>query len=89
MLERKRILKEVEVKRDADGRITRIYEHSKSGEVFVIPDPELRLDEIEQVQSQVAGLLSPAPVPQAMEAAEQTAESEPSEKEVPAESTAT
>ena len=59
MLERKRILKEIEVKRAEDGTRTRIYEHGKTGEIFVLPDPELRLDEIEKVQSEVASLLSP------------------------------
>ncbi|HET6406877.1 MAG TPA: hypothetical protein VFG14_03270 [Chthoniobacteraceae bacterium] len=60
MLERKRILKEVETKRAADGTLIRVYEHGKSGEVFVIPDPELKLDEIETVQMEVASLLSPS-----------------------------
>ena len=69
MLERKRLLREIEVKRDDDGSLTRIYEHVKTGEVFVIPDPELKLDQVEQVQMQVAGLLgapvqnAPAPLP--------------------------
>ena len=58
MLERKRLLKEVETKRE-DGAITRIYEHTKTGEVFVVPDPQLRLDQIEQVQQEVSALLSP------------------------------
>jgi hypothetical protein len=57
MLERKRQLKEVEAKRSDDGALTRIYEHSKTGEVFVIRDPELRLDQIAEVQIQVADLL--------------------------------
>ena len=59
MLERKRILKEVEAKQTGDGMLTRIYEHGKTGEVFVIPDPQLRLDQIEQVQNEVAALLGP------------------------------
>lgn len=59
MLERKRLLKEVESKRNAEGQLTRIYEHTKTGEVFVIPDPGLRLDQIEQVQQEVASLLGP------------------------------
>lgn len=59
MLERKRILKEVEAKQTGDGVLTRIYEHTKSGEVFVVPDPQLRLDQIEQVQNEVASLLGP------------------------------
>jgi hypothetical protein len=62
MLERKRILKEIEVKRDESGSLLRIYEHGKSGEVFVIPDPELKLDELTNVQNEVAGLLAPGPV---------------------------
>ncbi|MDR3402705.1 MAG: hypothetical protein P4L99_09415 [Chthoniobacter sp.] len=58
MLERKRLLKEVESKH-GEGGITRIYEHTKTGEVFVIPDPQLRLDQIEQVQAEVSSLLGP------------------------------
>jgi hypothetical protein len=57
MLERKRVLKEIEVKRGDDGSVARIYEHGKTGEVFVIPDPQLRLDQVSEVQAQVAGLL--------------------------------
>jgi hypothetical protein len=59
MLERKRLLKEVEAKPSADGQLTRIYEHTKTGEVFIIPDPQLRLDQLEQVQLEVSALLSP------------------------------
>ncbi|MEO6739771.1 MAG: hypothetical protein ABIP20_05925, partial [Chthoniobacteraceae bacterium] len=33
MLERKRLLREIEVKRGEDGSLTRIYEHVKTGEV--------------------------------------------------------
>ena len=62
MLERKRLLKEIEVKRSADGSLTRIYERVKTGEVFIIPDPQLRLDQVEELQMQVAGLLG-APTP--------------------------
>lgn len=57
MLERKRMLKEREVKTEANGSLTRIYEHSKTGEVFVIPDPGLRLDQLEEVQAQLAEVL--------------------------------
>ncbi len=63
MLERKRVLKEIEVKRGGDGSLTRIYEHAKTGEVFVIPDPQLRLDQVADLQAQVAVLLgAPATV---------------------------
>ena len=73
MLERKRLMREVGVKRGEDGSLTRIYEHVKTGEVFVIPDPELRLDQVEQVQMQVAGLLG-APAPAAPTPRESEAE---------------
>lgn len=57
LLERKKLLKEVQSQRTLDGQLTRIYEHTKTGEVFVIPDPQLRMDQIAQVQQEVAGLL--------------------------------
>jgi hypothetical protein len=56
MLERKRLLKQIESKEDIHGR-TLLYEHVKTGEVFIVPDPGLRLDQIEAVQSEVAALL--------------------------------
>ena len=56
MLERKRLLKQIEAKEDIHGR-TLVYEHVKTGEVFIVPDPGLRMDQIEAVQNEVAGLL--------------------------------
>jgi hypothetical protein len=56
MLERKRLLKQIESQPTETGR-TLIYEHAKTGEVFVIPEPQLRLDQIEAVQNEVAALL--------------------------------
>jgi hypothetical protein len=56
MLERKRVLKVKEqVVRDA--KRTFIYEQPKTGDVFTITDPDLRLDQLEQVQRDVAALL--------------------------------
>jgi hypothetical protein len=57
MLERKKLLKEIEAKRGEDGSLVRIYEHTKTGEVFIVPDPQLRMEQIADVQMQVAGLL--------------------------------
>jgi hypothetical protein len=34
-----------------------VYEHVKTGEVFIVPDPGLRMDQIEAVQNEVAALL--------------------------------
>jgi hypothetical protein len=56
MLERKRLLKQIEAKEDIHGR-TLVYEHVKTGEVFIVPDPGLRMDQIEAVQNEVAALL--------------------------------
>ncbi|TLD71760.1 hypothetical protein FEM03_06375 [Phragmitibacter flavus] len=56
MLERKKQLVQKEVKYVEDGTLL-IYEHRRSGEIYIIRDPELRLDEIEAVQEEVAMLL--------------------------------
>lgn len=56
MLERKKQLVPKQTKHTEQG-ILLLYEHRKSGEVFIIRDPELRLDEIESVQEEVATLL--------------------------------
>lgn len=56
MLERKRILKQVQTESGDRGRVL-IYEHTKNGDVFVVPDPQLHLDQLESVQNEVAQLL--------------------------------
>jgi hypothetical protein len=56
MLERKRILKQIQTENGDRGRVL-IYEHAKTGDVFVVPDPQLRLDELGGVQAEVAQLL--------------------------------
>ena len=52
MLERKRVLKQIKSEK-TDGDRVLIYEHAKNGDVFIVPDPQLRLDEIEKVQEEV------------------------------------
>jgi hypothetical protein len=56
MLERKRLLKVKEQVR-AEGRRIFIYEQPKTGDVFTIPDPDLQLNQLEEVQRDVADLL--------------------------------
>jgi hypothetical protein len=56
MLERKRILKQTATRETDDANFL-IYEHPKSGEVYIIRDPELRLDQVEAVQREVSLLL--------------------------------
>jgi hypothetical protein len=59
MLERKRVLKQIKSETDGNGRIL-IYEHGLTGDVFIVPDPQLRLSELEDVQNEVASLLQSA-----------------------------
>jgi hypothetical protein len=56
MLERKRLLK-VKDQIHREGRKTLIYERHKSGEVLTVTDPELGIDQLEQVQRDVSRLL--------------------------------
>jgi len=60
MLERKRVLKQIKTDTSGTGGRVLVYEHGASGDVFIVPDPGLRLDEIESVQSEVAELLRAA-----------------------------
>ena len=69
MLERKRVLK-VKEQIVRDGKRVFIYEQPKTGDVFTIADPDLRLDQLEAVQRDVAQLLEhglnpPAPTGEA------------------------
>ncbi|MGD1089937.1 MAG: hypothetical protein ABR955_14620 [Verrucomicrobiota bacterium] len=82
MLERKRILK-VKEQIVRDGQRVFIYEQPKTGDMFTIADPNLRLDQLEEVQRDVAALLEgglnpPAP---AHEIPTQTPEQIPPENE--------
>jgi hypothetical protein len=57
MLERKRVLKQVQTESRDGGRRVLIFEQGSTGDVFIVPDPQLRLDELENVQNEVAELL--------------------------------
>jgi hypothetical protein len=59
MLERKRVLKQIKTENAEKGRLL-IYEHGATGDVFIVPDPGLKLDELESVQNEVAQLLKSA-----------------------------
>lgn len=56
MLERQKLLRETDSQRTPTG-ILRVYEHRKTGEVFIIKDPDIPLSEIEKVQEEVIVLL--------------------------------
>jgi hypothetical protein len=56
MLERKRVLKQVKTEQTEDRPVL-VYEHAKNGDVFIVPDARLRLDELQHVQQEVSELL--------------------------------
>lgn len=56
MLERQKVLRETDTQRTPSG-ILRVYEHRKLGDVFIVRDPNLPLDQIDQVQQEIFELL--------------------------------
>jgi hypothetical protein len=71
MLERKKILRHRGTVHDDHGNDILVYEHAQSGESFTVPDPHLRLDQLDEVQRHVSELLQPPRRPQ------ENAEAEP------------
>lgn len=61
MLERKKILVEKDVQFRDDKTKIRVYEDKKTGDTFLVVDPELKLVEIASVQEEVVGLLGGKP----------------------------
>lgn len=73
MLERRKILRETDTRSLGSTRL-RIYEHAKTGEVFIVRDPELKLDQLDSIQREVGSLLA-GRAAQATAAASESAES--------------
>lgn len=57
MLERKKTLVPTD-SQETDTRRLLFYEHAQNADVFIVADPELKLDEIEVVQREVSDLLA-------------------------------
>ena len=76
MLERKRLLK-VKEQMQRDGHRVFIYEQPGTGDIFTIIDPGLQLNQLEQVQRDVADLLEHGLNPPAAEVPAPAPESEP------------
>jgi hypothetical protein len=58
MLERKKILVQRERTTETQsGKKLIVYEHGKSGDSFIVEDPQLNLSEISEMQKQVDGVL--------------------------------
>jgi len=57
MLERNKTLIPVDT-RETETRTVLFYEHADNGDVFIVADPGLKLDEVESVQREVSELLA-------------------------------
>lgn len=57
MLERKRQITQT-AEKEVEGNKMLFYENKKTGEIFIVRDPELRLDEVAQIQEEVATILA-------------------------------
>jgi hypothetical protein len=82
MLERQKLLRETDNQRTPNG-ILRVYEHRKTGEVYLIRDPDIPLDQVESVQNEVSILLEnngrmPTPAVEQPQAAAEETETAPS-----------
>lgn len=56
MLERKRILK-VKAQTRENGKRIFLYEHPRTGDIFTIPDPDLQMEQLGEVEKMVTDLL--------------------------------
>lgn len=85
MLERRKILKEIDVQRSTNKGLLRLYEHRKTGEAWLVHDPEISLDALPPVQDEVAEFLANAMAPQPKPAVDAAAEAtEPTAPATPA-----
>jgi hypothetical protein len=87
MLERQKVLVEKDTQAVPSG-ILRVYEHRKEGDVFLIRDPNVALDQVEAMQQEVLDLLEnhgrkPVEEPTEENACELFAEEEASEENEP------
>jgi hypothetical protein len=69
MLERKKILRETDTQRTPNG-ILRIYENRKSGEVYIVKDPDIPLSQVDAIQQEILLFLESNTRPPADAAAE-------------------
>ena len=60
MLERQKVFVEREIRRQDDGAKFVVYEHRKTGETFLVRDPQLQFDQLAPVQQEVMRLLASA-----------------------------
>ena len=81
MLERQKLLRETDTQQLPTG-VLRVYEHRKTGDVFIIKDPQIALADVESVQDEIRELLDPQP-----SVDEETSESEEADEAASSEGT--
>ncbi len=69
MLERQKLLRETDTQELPTGKL-RVYEHRKSGVIYIIKDPQIPLSDVDKVQEEVRALLDPQPDPELEEESE-------------------
>lgn len=85
MLERKKLLRETDTQELPTGKL-RVYEQRKSGDIYIIKDPQIPLSDVDKVQGEVRALLDPQPEPEPEEETEsETNSKENGESETPSE----
>ncbi len=62
MLERRKTLLETDSRQTSTG-LLRIYEHRRSGDVYIVKDPQIPLSEVGPIQEEVQALLAPKETP--------------------------
>lgn len=85
MLERKKVLRETD-RQEVPGGILRVYEHRKTGDAYLVRDPNIPLDEVEKVQEEVLVLLEhggriPEPEAEPLEGEETPADGQSTESD--------
>jgi len=74
MLERQKLLVETD-KQETPNGLLRIYEHRKTGEVFIVKDPQVALSEVDGIQEEIREFLELDP----SDPSDQSDQSDPSD----------
>jgi hypothetical protein len=87
MLERQKLLRETDSQRTSSG-IIRVYEQRKTGEIYIVKDPDIPLSQVEAVQNEVIILLenngrSPSPTLEPEPAPEENSQADATEPPSP------
>ena len=80
MLERQKLLRETDTQQIPSG-ILRVYEHRKTGDVFIIKDPQIPLSDVDRVQEEIRELLEPKPIAEIETIEPEGSEEKPKEHE--------